>query len=249
VNTIIRNIYLTGDTHANFKEVAAFCREHETTQEDVMIILGDVGLNFFGGERDRWDKSEAAKIPATFLCVHGNHEIRPERLQGYCQQEWQGGRVLAQPEFPTLLFALDGEVYDLNGKSAIVIGGAYSYDKPRRLANPDRNGKIYWWEDEQPSDEIKRRVEERLSGLDWRVDLVLTHTCPKRYIPRESLYNGPDDPGSDTSTEEWLDSIESRLSYDDWYCGHWHIYKNIDRIHFMDAGLDGRKRAVVMLEP
>lgn len=32
-----------------------------------------------------------------------------------------------------------------------------------------------WWPDEQPSDEIKHQVEEKLEGMDWEVDVVLTH--------------------------------------------------------------------------
>lgn len=37
----------------------------------------------------------------------------------------------------------------------------------------------------------------------------------------------------DNSTEQWLDTIEDRLEYEDWYCGHWHINKRIDRMHFL----------------
>lgn len=37
----------------------------------------------------------------------------------------------------------------------------------------------------------------------------------------------------DTSTEEWLDKIEDRLDYQKWYCGHWHINKQIDKMEFL----------------
>ena len=37
----------------------------------------------------------------------------------------------------------------------------------------------------------------------------------------------------DKSTEEWLDSIEQRLSYKRWYCGHYHTEKKIDKLRFM----------------
>ena len=37
----------------------------------------------------------------------------------------------------------------------------------------------------------------------------------------------------DHSTEEWLDKIESRLNYKDWFCGHWYIDERINKIHFM----------------
>ena len=37
--------------------------------------------------------------------------------------------VYYEEEFPSILFAKDGEVYDFNEKSVIVIGRAYSVDK------------------------------------------------------------------------------------------------------------------------
>jgi len=46
-------IYLTGDTHRDFKLVAAFCDTVDSTRDDVLIILGDAGINYFGGEKDR----------------------------------------------------------------------------------------------------------------------------------------------------------------------------------------------------
>ena len=47
-------------------------------------------------------------------------------------------------------------------KKCIAIGGAFSIDKKQRIAK-----KWGWWEDEQPSDEIKQRVEERLDNDQW----------------------------------------------------------------------------------
>ncbi len=35
-------IYITGDTHGDFKRVAAFCDTVSSTLDDILIILGDV---------------------------------------------------------------------------------------------------------------------------------------------------------------------------------------------------------------
>ena len=105
--------------------------------------------------------------------------------------------------YPNLLFAKDGEIYDLDGHKAIAIGGAYSVDKYYRLASGG-----HWWPDEQPSDEIKRRVEEKLASVSWRVDIVMSHTCPDKYIPVEALLPGINQDFVDRSTEKWLDTIE-----------------------------------------
>ena len=37
----------------------------------------------------------------------------------------------------------------------------------------------------------------------------------------------------DNSAEEWLGRIEKKLTYQSWYCGHWHINKRIDKMHFL----------------
>ena len=37
----------------------------------------------------------------------------------------------------------------------------------------------------------------------------------------------------DKSTEEWLGKIEERLTYDKWFCGHYHTSKPIDKLRFM----------------
>lgn len=129
------HVYLTGDTHGDFDRIEEFCEEFDTSLEDVMVILGDAGINFWLDREDERLKERLSQLPITLFCVHGNHEERPEEVPGYEEQIWYDGVVLYQPEYPNLLFAQDGEVYDFNGKKAIVIGGAYSVDKYDRLAS------------------------------------------------------------------------------------------------------------------
>ena len=209
-------LYITGDTHRDFSAVAALCDAVDSTKDDVLIILGDAGINYLGGQKDRDLKRLLSELPLTLFCVHGNHEQRPESL-GYGEKQWNGGTVYWEPEFPGLLFAKDAEIYTFLGKRFIVIGGAYSVDKPLRIAEG-----WGWWPDEQPSPEIRKRVEERLDTEGWNVDIVLSHTCPLKYEPREMFMSGVIQAGVDKSTEIWLDTIEDRLSYTRWFCGHFH---------------------------
>ena len=130
--------------------------------------------------------------------------------------------------YPRLLFAADGEIFHLEGLCHLVIGGAYSVDKFYRL---DRG--YGWWPDEQPSQEIKEKVIRTLDACGWQVDTVLSHTCPYRYEPREAFLPMIDQSTVDASTEEWLEEIERKLQYNHWFCGHWHINKRIDRMHFL----------------
>jgi 3-oxoacid CoA-transferase subunit A len=221
-------IYITGDTHRGFKRIEEFCYQAQTTKKDKLIILGDVGINYDGGEEDRQLKQKLRKLPLTLFCIHGNHEQRPQCIPGYTETVWHGGTIFTQSEYPNLLFAKDGEIFDLNGRKCIVIGGAYSVDKFIRLENGAR-----WWDNEQPSDEIKAHVEKTLDEANWMVDAVLSHTCPLRYEPHEAFLQSIVQATVDSSTEQWLGSIEQRLKYDKWYCGHYHVSKAIDKMVFM----------------
>jgi calcineurin-like phosphoesterase family protein len=151
----------------------------------------------------------------------------------YRETTWQGGTVFVEDEHPNILFAKDGEVYDFDGYKAIVIGGAYSPDKHYRLANG-----WSWFADEQPSEEVKAHVEAKLERIGWEIDIVLSHTCPQKYLPTEVFIPGLDQSTVDGSTELWLNSIEGRLDYRHWYCGHFHTSKRIDKLQFMFKDFD-----------
>ena len=222
-------IYLSGDIHRKVFRVEYEIKKQHITAKDTIVLLGDVDMNYLGNDHgDRYEKFTLDKLGVPTLCVHGNHEQRPDSIDSYHEIEWHGGIVYIEDAYPNLLFAKDGEVYDLDTQKALVIGGAYSVDKEYRL----RNG-MPWFPDEQPSAEIKARVEKKLGELEWKVDVVLSHTCPEKYIPTEALLPGIDQSAVDRSTEEWLGRIEEKLDYKAWFCGHWHVNKRIDKMHFL----------------
>lgn len=134
--------------------------------------------------------------------------------------------MLYEEDFPNILFPVDGDIFDIEGKQCIVIGGAYSVDKFYRL----RMG-YKWFPDEQPTPTIKEYVAQQIRMNS--VDIVFSHTCPFKYIPTECFLPGIDQSTVDNSTEHWLDTIEEILNYKAWYLGHWHINKRIDKMHFL----------------
>lgn len=219
-------IFYSGDIHGNNDDIAQFCFTHNLAPEDTFILLGDVGANYYGGSRDKRLKASFTKLKPTFLCIHGNHEMRPANIASYKQKTWNGGLVWYEEEYPNLLFAKDGEIYTIEGQRHIAIGGAYSVDKYYRLMR-----RFGWWEDEQPSADIKEYVEKQLANN--KVDVILSHTCPFRYEPTEMFLSFIDQSTVDDSTERWLDTIEEKTDYKAWYCGHWHTDKRIDKMHFM----------------
>ena len=58
-------IYYTGDIHGSAKGIVAFAQHYELTESDIIVILGDVGANYYGNRRDRYCKDALARIKPT----------------------------------------------------------------------------------------------------------------------------------------------------------------------------------------
>ena len=161
------HFYITGDTHGDFRRIEQFCLENDTTVEDVMIILGDAGINYHLDSRDNELKEELSQLDITLFCIHGNHEARPWEAGDYDEKEWNGGIVYVEEQYPNLLFAKDGEIYYFNDRSVIVIGGAYSVDKYYRL-----NNGLMWFDTEQPDKTtVDKSTEKWLQTIHDNLDL------------------------------------------------------------------------------
>lgn len=224
-------IYYTGDIHGFAYGIVKLCKRFKLTREDTVVILGDVGANYYDDERDNEIKEAFKRLKPTIFCIHGNHEIRPANIPSYITKEWNGGTVWYEEAYPNILFAKDGEIFDIEDIKHLVIGGAYSVDKFYRITRGHG-----WWADEQPSQNIKEYVEKQIK--DKSFDVILSHTCPFKYEPQEMFIPGIDQSTVDTSTELWLNKIEEAVDYKAWYCGHWHINKRIDKMHFLYHGVE-----------
>lgn len=215
-------IYITGDTHRDFSQIYKL----EKDTDNMLIILGDVGINYYLNEEDKNYKEYLKKLKLKLFCVRGNHEERPENISTYKEVEMFGGKVFIEEEYPNLIFAKDGEIYNIDGKKILVIGGAYSVDKQYRLLHGYR-----WFKDEQLTKKEMDTILEKVKGKHF--DIVLTHTCPYKYEPREVFMQGLDQSKVDKSMEHFLDKIEENINYDKWYCGHYHTEKQVDKLEFM----------------
>ncbi len=219
--------YITGDTHGLFQRIKDYSYNNATTKEDVLIILGDAGINYYG-EKDKELKKQLFNMPITLFCIHGNHEKRPETIKTYKEKTMFNGSIYYEEEYPNILFAKDGEIYTLGGYQVLVIGGAYSIDKTYRILHGEP-----WFKDEQPSKEVQEQILDKIKNQKPKIDIVLSHTCPYKYIPKEALIKGINQALVDQSTEFFLDTLEELIDYQKWYCGHFHIIKEIDKVEFM----------------
>ena len=183
-----------------------------------VIILGDVGTNYYLDERDRLSKQALSSYPFTFYCVRGNHEARPSDI-GSMRRIWDdevSGHVWIEDEFPNIRYFEGWGFYWIDGLRTLVIGGAYSVDKHYRLMVGAQ-----WFENEQLT---QREMDEceRMALFRPDFDLVLSHTCPLTFQPTDLFLRGLDQSTVDNSMEIWMDSLARKLKWGLYLFGHYH---------------------------
>lgn len=253
-------IYITGDTHANFLRFSnhQFPDQRMMTKNDCVIICGDFGGVWKDTPEERYWLDWLDDKPFTTLYVDGNHE----NFDRYYSNEFQdvkycGGN--AQRIRSSIFHLKRGEVFRIQGKRFFAFGGASSHDirdgildiddfdseaefrrvhRRMRIAGKQFRVNHYsWWAQEMASDEEMRHGVEMLAANGNAVDYVITHCLPQEVAATFSmgLYK------SDTLTMYFNKLLQDGLSFDKWYCGHYHVnrrimgkfnilYDNIERI-------------------
>ena len=51
-------VFYTGDPHGDVAEIVEFCRRMQLQPGDTLVILGDVGANYYLNERDIYVKEQ-----------------------------------------------------------------------------------------------------------------------------------------------------------------------------------------------
>lgn len=219
-------IFITGDTHGDFDFLSDFCTRQQTTTDDILIITGDTGILFFGPKhtRTRLKKEIISQCPITILAVRGNHDDRPEhhdmhlrlhpQIQGWCYWEDQ---------YPNILYAQDGGLYEMNGSTFLTIGGAYSVDKDYRLMQH-----LTWYADEELSNE-EMRMLLRTGGEGgyplrggYSFDYIITHTCPLDREPYWMFMSSVDQSKVSKRMEIFLQKVDNSVRHKAWFFGHYH---------------------------
>lgn len=228
---MIKYFYITGDKHGNFNNLLAYDMPQTLPEESAIIILGDAGLNFYFNKTDKRLKQKLENTGFTWYILRGNHESRvaalPDIESAYDQDV--GGTIWLQPQWPHIRYFNDTfGIYHIMGLNVLTIGGAYSVDKWWRLErcglqeennNPVISG---WWNDEQLSGQEKEECLKFLDGAQQPFDLILTHTCPISYEPRDLFIPAVNQNSVDKSMEEFLEVIKNRYQWKIWLFGHYH---------------------------
>lgn len=222
-------VYLTGDIHGMGDDperfdIWSFPEGDDLTRDDIVVVLGDFGLPSDLLADDGALQDLNAK-PWTTCFVDGNHECYPY-LQRLELERWNGGLVQRFPGFPNIIHLMRGEVYDLDGRSFLVMGGARSVDRYFQQANGT------WYPEEMPDGFEYRNARENLEKRHWTVDCVLSHTCSTRMLAAALGCSGmPTEHVVSDELNEFFEDLERELDYGHWFFGHFHHDTELDSRH------------------
>jgi len=220
------SIYVTGDIHGHvdYAKLRLKFTDDILTKDDYVIVLGDFGVLW--NNTSTPDEQRLIKIlnqlPFTLLFLDGNHEnfTRLNKLQS---GEKFGGNV---GKLANSIYHLKrGEVYTICGKQILTIGGALSIDKRDRIEG------LSWWREEELSFAEQEHTLKNIEKHQNTVDIILAHTLPNT-VSRTLGYNFCERP---CSVAKFLDYIVQITQFKKYYCGHFHINKQISKYTIVDT--------------
>ncbi len=224
----IKDFIITGDLHGDFQSIKELFDGGYDKESYALIILGDAGFNYYLNKTDRKGKERVQSWGCLIYCVRGNHEERPEYLPNIKEayDEIVNGYVYYEELYPNIRYFKDGSIYNLNGYSTLVIGGAYSIDKAYRLAQAKAKGYNIdewcgWFKGEQLTEEERKQISK--DTKDLVIDFVLSHTCPYSWQPYDLFLSQINQVDVDKTMEEWLETIKDQIVVNKaWLFGHFH---------------------------
>lgn len=208
--------FLKGDIHGNLFEIIDFINRFNLGKNDNIIILGDCGIAW---RKDRKDLDQNIKLwnqcsnGVKLYFLDGNHENF--NILNSLPIENNMGKIA-----DNIYHLRRGQVYEFENKKILVCGGADSIDKYRRIEN------FTWWKEETISQET---IDDIPAG---HYDYVLTHCCPRSIFEKNKIYLSTlqflDENKINHSSEDMLEQLKSKITFDHWFFAHYHINRNLD---------------------
>lgn len=197
-----------GDVHGEFGVLNSFINKRHPK---IILQCGDFGYwpnldvvfkrdwKTGGYVKSRTDniKTQGTKI---YWC-DGNHE-----------DHWSLQKRETDELWPDVFYMPRGSTMELpDGRTVLFMGGADSIDKDARKLGVD------WF----PEEVIRYADIQNLPGGNRKIDIVISHTCPKEFDP---CFWAVDTRLNDCSRDALSHILHS---YDPplWYFAHWHTYK------------------------
>ena len=185
----------------------AFTVKRLGAAETHLVFLEDMGHVRVPAEEIRQAEDEGIRLHPSHLAsaVHcGNGTVSGVTADAVSGFRFDERGNLSVDRIP-------GSVLELEEKKYLCFGGAESQDRE------DREPGVNWWKEEMPSDEEYAFCEENLAACDYKVDYVLTHDAPSRFLDFTALASG-----ETNQLHSFLDKILLKLTYDKWFFGCYH---------------------------
>lgn len=210
-------IYITGDTHGEM------CRFESSQMKklkkgDTLIVCGDFGFIWDGGEKEQKNIEKLAKKKYQILFVDGTHE-NFDLLDQYAVTDWNGGKV--QKINDNLYHLMRGQVYTIEGKKIFAFGGGESSEKQMRV----EAGR--WWEREMPNIDEMRDGVKNLRDVEMKVDYIVTHEPAPRL-----MYQSVNPKENTNQLEAFFEQLIKQVQFEKWYFGALHIDRKITAKNF-----------------
>ena len=249
-------IYITGDTHAEFRRFNTnnFPEQRTMTKNDYLIICGDFGGVWFP-ENHKYSKEQKHNLDwlnlknFTLLFVDGNHENH-DILSHLPEKEWKGGKVGVVRE--SVLHLKRGQVFNINGIKIFTFGGARSHDI-NGLATREDLQRDYTAGILNPNDPnlgkkrmllISMGIPFRIEGTEWwRAEQPSKKEMQTGLENLKKVNNKVDfiithECASSTlplvacnakidPVTEYLQEIKEKTKYKKWFFGHHHDNRNL----------------------
>ena len=239
----------------------AFPEQKEMTKDDYVIICGDFGCVW--NYDSRYDPTRSAfkdviclangeskeekywldwldSKPFTTLFCDGNHENYDRLESAYEEVDFLGGKA---HKIRNNVYHLErGYVFDIDGATIFVFGGAESHDISDGIVRPSefdseralkqklkrmnqqlmsyRVDHISWWERELPSEAEMQRGLRELEKHRNKVDFIITHCAPRQVASTAGYYD-------DNMLVQYLDSVADKVDFKRWFFGHYHENRQI----------------------
>ena len=179
-------IFVCGDLHASdlffddaYKLDPEIWEESKNlTKKDVLIVLGDFWYLWY----PLWTNKEQEKkldilasLPYTIAVVPWNHENYREIFKLPIENKRNNEVFVLKRKKWNIYFLKRWQIYNINNRKILAIGGAYSIDKWLRLEWKSR------WPEELLDEEEKKETIKNIEKFK-KIDYILSHTWPKSII-------------------------------------------------------------------
>lgn len=208
--------FLCGDTHGSHDihklNTKNFPEQRELTKDDVVIQLGDFGNYWWGDKEEKYWLDWLTRKKFTFAFLDGNHENHEMIWELPTETRWGGTVHVDKRKYGEIIYLKRGEIYTINNKKFLVVGGATSIDKHLRTEGKD------WWATEELS---QSDIDNTLDNLDLhkrKVDYVLSHTCPESLV----LDFCENPIRRNDSVAKFLEHVDNITEFQSWHFGHFH---------------------------